>query len=406
MSDIDKLQDAEEWASQQDDLKKEAEQKALNDKLTASSIKETPTKVKEWKSVSIKDITPLPNIRVEMSDIQSLAISIKERGLITPLIVRPSEAPGKYELIAGARRMEALQMLQYEEAMCEVIHELDEAEAYELMFTENIQRQDLPPLQAAKALQFIAGLNKDLSVKQLSQSLGLELAWVKKHLNLLSLPKEVQESIDSGDLSFSTGEIIRRGIKAERLKEKDAIEAVKKLKAGEINLQEVKSLATPPPKTKPLIESEGGSEETEEKSLIADSNLNTGKDDKRLTPNSQQSGVDTMIKSVMEEMPQPYYSMSNNVIDVEFNEDQTVGAPQEYIDIPPVNQSELKMKADRYLLLRALQEWAFEDYLANQDIPKDSIVDYVNSHDNPMEQLRHLTVWLMMAEGKLPKGDS
>jgi ParB/RepB/Spo0J family partition protein len=407
MSDVDKLQNAEEKMAQ---LEEEAAKKAhdeLAKYLSEETVKSTSKRPREWKSVPLESIVELPNIRTEIEDIPHLAKSIRERGLLTPLVVMPAseendirdedENAGQYKLIAGARRLAALKMLGEESVMCEIIHDLDESEAYELMFTENIQRQDLPPMQAARALRYLLDLNPDMSAAKLARSLGLEPEWVRRHFRMLELPREVQESLDNGDLSFTVADMLRRAIKSERIDKAAAVEAIVKLKEGDTTPGEIRKLATPPPRTVP-------------KSEVEDITDSASKDCRPMQrpDRADSEPSDAMYRQIMQEMPRPSNYVEGEVIDItpepisqdrewDGEWDQRYGAQQVWSDVPEPDRNELQVQVDRYMLRRALQEWAPHDYLDQQDIPKDGINAYVETlvaHE-PIEQMRHLVLWII-----------
>ncbi|MEO6867552.1 MAG: ParB N-terminal domain-containing protein, partial [Gaiellales bacterium] len=217
MSDVDKLQIAEEEAAQRAEAKaaKQREQRA-------KELRQTPqrpglsTGTRVTSSMPLSQVHPGENIRMDLPEIQELALSIREVGLLTPLLVRPwntdSTADGElpaeadaaldqFRLVAGHRRHAALTALadagleEFAEAPCEVREGLSEADAYALMLTENVQRVPLEPIQAARALRLLLDLNEGMDAATLSRSLGLRPAWATIHLKLLDLPQEVQDRL-------------------------------------------------------------------------------------------------------------------------------------------------------------------------------------------------------------------
>lgn len=129
-----------------------------------------------------------------------LADSIKSQGIIQPLIVRPMEgAPGSYEIIAGERRWRAAQLAEMRELPV-IITEYGDQEAMLVALTENLQREDLNPLEEAEALNAIkAALG--CSQEELAGKLGKSRPAVANALRLLQLPESIQESVRQDKIS-------------------------------------------------------------------------------------------------------------------------------------------------------------------------------------------------------------
>lgn len=270
MSDVDDLQAAEEQAAQR------AEAKAAKQReRRARELREAPqrpglaTRPRVTRMLPLAQVHPGDNIRPDLPEIQELALSIREVGLLTPLLVRPwntdpdvdGELPkgadpalDQYRLVAGHRRHAALgalvdaQVDGYDEVACEVREGLSEAEAYALMLTENVQRVPLEPIQAARALRLLLDLNEGMDAATLARSLGLRPAWATTHLKLLDLPQEVQDRLEAGDLSVTIADLLRRGQATGRIDEERSKELARKVASGEITTAQIKAEAGPPPR--------------------------------------------------------------------------------------------------------------------------------------------------------------
>ncbi|MAJ23241.1 MAG: chromosome partitioning protein ParB [Candidatus Pelagibacter sp. TMED64] len=133
-------------------------------------------------------------------ELEDLSSSIKERGVIQPIIVRPSKSSEhKYELIAGERRWLASQNAGLNEIPA-VILDIDDAQSLEFAIVENVQRQDLNPIEESRGYQkLIENFNYDND--KLSKFVGKSRSYIVNSLRLLSLPKEVLLMVEETKLS-------------------------------------------------------------------------------------------------------------------------------------------------------------------------------------------------------------
>jgi ParB family chromosome partitioning protein len=139
-----------------------------------------------------------PRTRFEESTLRELADSIKASGVIQPLLVRRT-GPGEYQLVAGERRLRASQLAGLAKVPA-IVKEFDDRAMLELALIENIQREDLNPIEEAKAYQALVdkvGLTHD----QLSERVGKQRATITNALRLLALPPEVMDMVSRGTLS-------------------------------------------------------------------------------------------------------------------------------------------------------------------------------------------------------------
>jgi ParB family chromosome partitioning protein len=130
--------------------------------------------------------------------LQELAASIKEQGVIQPIIVHRSG--GGYQLIAGERRWRASRLAGLK-TIPALIKEATKRELLEMALIENIQREDLNPLEAAEAYKRLQDEFK-LTQEDLAKRVGKERSTVTNFLRLLSLPKEVKQDLAAGALSM------------------------------------------------------------------------------------------------------------------------------------------------------------------------------------------------------------
>ncbi len=254
MSHVDDLHAGQEWADQQADERAAAEKAQLADLMTAEPVKATGTRARTRAEVPADEISSLPNIRAGLPEIAELAASIRQRGQLSPVIVRPSGDPDvPYELIAGRRRLEALKLLARHSdedvlVLADVLEGVDDAEAYELMLLENVQRVQLDPVNAARGLRALLERNDGMTAAQLARSLGLSVSWTTAHLKLLEsdLPPEVLALVEAGDLSFTMADLLRRRAGAGDITPEQAAEVAQEVAAGELTPGQAREQVAPP----------------------------------------------------------------------------------------------------------------------------------------------------------------
>ncbi len=131
-------------------------------------------------------------------DLESLAKSLKDKGLLQPLVVRP-RADGSFEIVAGERRWRASQMAGIHELPV-LIRELDDRETLEIALIENIQRSDLNALEEARAYRQLMD-QYNYTQQQLADSIGKSRSHIANTMRLLSLPEAIQHQIENGKLT-------------------------------------------------------------------------------------------------------------------------------------------------------------------------------------------------------------
>jgi len=158
------------------------------------------TKIESQKNkISIKDLVPnkyQPRKIFDEESLKDLTNSIKERGIIQPIIVRESiENKQKFEIIAGERRWIAAQRAGLDEVPV-VIIVADDLKSLEFAIVENVQRHDLNPLEEAKGYKkLIDEFNYDQ--EKVSKFIGKSRSYIANSLRLLSLPKKIIEMIEN-----------------------------------------------------------------------------------------------------------------------------------------------------------------------------------------------------------------
>lgn len=140
------------------------------------------------------------NPRKHFADVEldDLAKSIRDKGLLQPIVVRPL-AGGDYEIVAGERRWRAAQRAGIHDVPV-LIRELTDSEALEIALIENIQRTDLNPLEEARAYSMLLE-QFSYTQQQLAESIGKSRSHVANTLRLLTLPEPVRGQIEQGNLT-------------------------------------------------------------------------------------------------------------------------------------------------------------------------------------------------------------
>ncbi len=181
------------------------EKRALGKGISAlipERVPEQGDKISVLKLDMIKPSTLQPREDFDEQALEELTSSIKQKGIIQPLVVR--RKGDFYELIAGERRFRAACALQLNEVPVVIKEIVNDQEALEISLIENIQRQDLNPIEEARAYQYL--MDKfQINQEQLGALLGKARVTVANSVRLLGLPAEIQEEIKKGRMSFAHG---------------------------------------------------------------------------------------------------------------------------------------------------------------------------------------------------------
>ncbi|MBE3586736.1 MAG: ParB/RepB/Spo0J family partition protein [Thermoanaerobacter sp.] len=148
--------------------------------------------------IRVEDVHPnprQPRQALDQDRIQELALSIKEHGVVQPIVVRPV-AGGRYEIIAGERRWRACRILGLKYIPA-IIKDYGDLEASAVSLVENVQREDLNPLEEASAYRRLID-EFGLSQEEIARLVAKSRPFITNTLRLLSLPPEVQDMLSSG----------------------------------------------------------------------------------------------------------------------------------------------------------------------------------------------------------------
>lgn len=148
--------------------------------------------------------------------LDALAQSIRERGMLQPIIARRLEgAPGRYEIVAGERRWRAAQRAGLAEAPV-IVREMSDRDALEVALIENIQREDLNPVEEAAGYQRLVD-TFDYTQEDLAKAVGKSRPHVANMLRLLNLPESLQKHVADGALSAGHARALLVAAEPERL---------------------------------------------------------------------------------------------------------------------------------------------------------------------------------------------
>ncbi|MCX5706061.1 MAG: ParB/RepB/Spo0J family partition protein, partial [Candidatus Omnitrophica bacterium] len=168
--------------------------------------KETPAqgRIIFLKPAQIKPNPLHPRENFDQQGMEDLVQSIREKGVIQPILVR--QRSDYFELIAGERRFRAANILNLNELPA-IVKEVDDRDSLEISLIENMQRQDLNPIEEARAFKYL--LEKfQMTQEQVSEVLGKSNVTISNMLRLLKLPQEVQDEIRNSRISYGHGRVL------------------------------------------------------------------------------------------------------------------------------------------------------------------------------------------------------
>ena len=149
------------------------------------------------KTALIRDNSRQPRTKYEQSKIEELKASIREKGILQPLLIRKKDRD--YEVIAGERRLKAARALGLEKVPV-IIRNVSDDEAFVLALVENIQREELTAIEEAQAFRRLID-DFHFSQEEIAASVGKDRSTISNTLRLLRLPEDIQQSVLDGELS-------------------------------------------------------------------------------------------------------------------------------------------------------------------------------------------------------------
>lgn len=176
------------------------------EELAAAVVADSPVSSKGSATLGVEQLEPSrfqPRKFFDDESLQELAESIKSHGLLQPIVVRKKpdaqEGGPQYEIIAGERRWRASQKAQLHEVSV-IIKEMTDLEALEIALIENLQREDLNPVDEAMGLKRLMS-EYEYTQEKLAQSLGKSRSYIANMVRLLNLPDGVLGYLETGDIS-------------------------------------------------------------------------------------------------------------------------------------------------------------------------------------------------------------
>jgi len=192
-------------------------------------------------NISIDKIKPnkyQPRLVFDEVKLNELADSIKQKGLIEPVMVVQSVVPGEYELIAGERRLRASKLAGLTEIKAIVNKAASDKDKLDLALIENLQREDLNPIEEAKAYKLYSDKYK-YTQEEISKIVNKNRAVIANTMRLLNLAEEIQDLISSGKISSGHGRMLAS------LENKQDIEALaKKIIEENLTVRQVEEIVS------------------------------------------------------------------------------------------------------------------------------------------------------------------
>lgn len=170
--------------------------------ITGSGLVEQENKNSAFQIVSVEQIIPnkdQPRTQFNNEGIEELAASIKEKGILQPIVVKKAGGEGRYMIICGERRFRAAQVCGLMQVPV-IIKDIADENLLEWALIENIQREDLNPLEEAEAYRRLAE-ERMLSQDEIAKRVGKYRSTVTNAIRLLRLPEEVKEFVKNGFLT-------------------------------------------------------------------------------------------------------------------------------------------------------------------------------------------------------------
>lgn len=192
-------------------------------------------KNKQIQDIELSKIKPnqfQPRRQFSEDSIKELAQTLDKEGLLQPIVIR--EDGEEYEIIAGERRFRAAQLLGWEKIPA-IVNNMDDDQAAFLALIENLQRENLNPIDEAKAYTNLMKLN-NLTQAELAKDMGKSQSYVANKLRLLKLTPKVQSYLASGEISA------RHGRALVGLSERDQSRVVDEILANNLNVKETEEI--------------------------------------------------------------------------------------------------------------------------------------------------------------------
>ncbi len=168
---------------------------------TGTPLRERTKAVPGARLIPLTDITPdpeQPRKKFDRDKLEELAASIESKGVIEPITVKFVEGDGKYRIVTGERRYKAAKTVGLKEIPC-IIKELTDDETVSFQLVENLQREDLSPVDEAAALRKL--LDTGLTQVKVSKLIGKSQSYISQSLKILELPESILKQAEKQNLT-------------------------------------------------------------------------------------------------------------------------------------------------------------------------------------------------------------
>lgn len=217
---------ADEWKTKNVDIETDANRPQVNEtnvQMQSGSKENSSGGIAYIDINQIKPNSKQPRKVFDEEKLEELAASIREHGLIQPVILRKAERG--YEIVAGERRWRACRIIGIKEIPC-IVKELSDEENMLLAIIENMQREDLNPIEEAEGLKQMID-TYGLTQEEVSRSVGKSRSYIANSLRLLKLPENIAQYLSEGKLSAGHAKALA-GVEDEKMQLWLAEEIIKK----------------------------------------------------------------------------------------------------------------------------------------------------------------------------------
>lgn len=235
-----------------------------------AAVQEADSRVEGVEYLPVTDLIPnsmQPRKNFDPDRLKALEESIRDHGVLQPIIVRPKG--GQYEIVAGERRWRASSGAGLESVPC-IVRDLDDRENMLMALIENMQREDLDPIEEAEAFLEMSDAY-GLTHAEISKTVGRSRPYITNSLRLLKLPEEIQAFVSDRQLSGGHARAL-----AGVTNEEQMVQYAKKCVARNLSVRELEKLIRDAAKPKPLKRTKKQEILAEEKKLTASLGVKVG----------------------------------------------------------------------------------------------------------------------------------
>ena len=222
----------------------------FENKQTSVSVFKNEEEQGDVKYISIGNIIPnkdQPRKNFNEEQLKELALSIEKNGVLQPILVRKDKNnPVMFEIIAGERRWRAAKFAGINEIPV-IIKDLSDKETFEIGLIENLQRENLSPIEEANGYKKLIN-SFNYTQEDISKIINKSRSYIANILRLLSLPQEVQDMVNNGNLSYSIARTL--------IGKENPLKIAKSILKGDMTVKEVEDIVQPAKKIRIATEEE------------------------------------------------------------------------------------------------------------------------------------------------------